>query len=77
MILPEVAPEGWIGRAVALLVIYRWYAPQLVNAFGLTYPQPLEDQVWHTLQRDLADWPLTVTTDDRIDDRLTDEHAKH
>ena len=64
MALPTMSAEGWIGRAVALLVIYRWYAPQLVDAFGLTYPQALEEQVWRRLQTELPDWPLTVTTDD-------------
>lgn len=68
MVLPAAAAEGWIGRAVALLVIYRWYAPQLVAAFNLGYPQALEAEVWQILQRDLADWPLTVTTDDPITD---------
>ncbi|HRW04323.1 MAG TPA: hypothetical protein P5121_04475 [Caldilineaceae bacterium] len=64
MVLPATSVEGWIGRAVALLVIYRWYAPQLVDAFALVYPRVLEEQVWQQLQTELAEWPLTVTTDD-------------
>lgn len=63
LVLPTASPEDWIGRAVALLVIYRWYAPQLVDAFDLTYPQELEVAVWAKLQRDLPDWPVSVTTD--------------
>lgn len=63
MILPVASIEGWIGRAVALLVIYRWYAPQLAAKFNLTYPQTLEEEVWRKLQSELPDWPLTVTTD--------------
>lgn len=63
MVLSTSAPEGWIGRAVALLVIYRWYAPQLVQAFDLTYPQVLEETVLQTLHHELADWPRFVTTD--------------
>ncbi len=63
MVLPHVSAEAWIGRAVALLVIYRWYAPQLVDHFQLVYPQALETEVWAALQQ-LPDWPLAVTTDD-------------
>ena len=60
---PETSAESWIGRAVSLVVIYRWYAPQLVEKFGLVYPQPLEDEVWSLLQQEVPNWPLTVTTD--------------
>ncbi|MEZ4616909.1 MAG: hypothetical protein R2867_15585 [Caldilineaceae bacterium] len=64
LVLPATSVEGWIGRAVALLVIYRWYAPQLVDHFQIPYPHDLEAEVSHILQSQLADWPLTVTTDD-------------
>jgi len=60
--LPEVSVEGWIGRAVSLVVIYRWYAPQLIKQFGIAYPQALEDTVLRELQAALPDWPLTITT---------------
>lgn len=63
LVTPEVSAEGWIGRAVALVVIYRWYAPQLVEKYHLIYPQTLEAEVWAHLQRELPDWPLTVTTE--------------
>ncbi len=63
LVAPTVSAESWIGRAVALVVIYRWYAPQLVERFGLVYPQTLEDEVWMHLQRNIPDWPLSVTTD--------------
>lgn len=63
LVTPDVSDESWIGRAVALVVIYRWYAPQLVETFSLAYPQPLEEEVWSRLQRELPDWPLTITTD--------------
>lgn len=63
MVLPHVSAEAWIGRAVALIVIYRWYAPQLVAHFQLDYPTALEAQTWAALQQ-LPDWPLTVTTED-------------
>jgi len=61
--LPAASVEDWIGRAVALLVIYRWYAPQLVAAFSIPYPQALEETVWAKLQDELLDWPVSVTTD--------------
>ena len=63
LVAPTVSMESWLGRAVALVVIYRWYAPQLVEKFALTYPQALEAEVWQLLQRELPDWPLTITTD--------------
>lgn len=63
MVLPHVSAEAWIGRAVALIVIYRWYAPQLVAHFQLEYPAALEAETWAALQQ-LPDWPLTVTTED-------------
>lgn len=63
LMAPTVSGESWLGRAVALVVIYRWYAPQLVEKFAVPYPQALETEVWQCLQRDLPDWPLTVTTD--------------
>jgi hypothetical protein len=63
LVTPSVSSESWIGRAVALVVIYRWYAPQLVAEYTLVYPQELEEEVWLLLQRELPDWPLQVTTD--------------
>ena len=64
LIAPEVSAESWIGRAVALVVIYRWYAPQLVEKFGLDYPQKVEEEVWSLLRRELPDWPATITSDE-------------
>jgi len=63
LVAPTVSAESWLGRAVALVVIYRWYAPQLVEKFAIVYPQALEAEVWQLLQRVLPDWPLTITTD--------------
>jgi hypothetical protein len=62
LLLPNISAESLIGQAVALVVIYRWYAPQLVEKFNLAYPQTLEAEVWQQLQQRLPDWPLTVTT---------------
>ena len=61
--LPEVDAESLIGQAVALTVIYRWYAPQLVEKFGLTYPHTHEQSVWIELVNRLPDWPLHVSTE--------------
>jgi hypothetical protein len=60
---PAVAPESWIGQAVALVVIYRWYAPQLAGAFHLMYDATLENATLAALQAQLPDWPTTITTD--------------
>jgi hypothetical protein len=62
LILSEVANAHWIGRAVAIVVIYRWYAPQLVEKFGVAYPQADEDAALAQLQQMLPDWPLSITT---------------
>jgi hypothetical protein len=61
LLLPEVSGEAWIGQAVALTVIYRWYAPQLVAAYAVAYPQAAEDAALAAL-RTLPDWPLAITT---------------
>ena len=63
LIAPSISAESWIGRAVALVVIYRWYAPQLVEKFGVDYPQASEEQALQLLQSKLPDWPLSITTE--------------
>jgi hypothetical protein len=63
LLLPDVSAESWIGRAVALVVIYRWYAPQLTAKFSLVYPQALEAETLARLQQQLPDWPLAITTE--------------
>ncbi|MBP8294273.1 MAG: hypothetical protein KAX65_15965 [Caldilineaceae bacterium] len=62
LLLPEVSGEAWIGQAVALTVIYRWYAPQLVAAYAVPYAQTAEDAALAALHT-LPDWPLAITTD--------------
>jgi len=59
----DVNGDSWIGQAVALVVIQRWYAPQLVDRFDLIYPQHLEERVWKTLRANLPDWPAYVTSE--------------
>jgi hypothetical protein len=62
LLTPAIREESWIGQAVALIVIYRWYAPQLVEKFALVYPQALEEAALMDLQH-LPGWPLSITTD--------------
>jgi hypothetical protein len=59
---PVVAGQTWIARAVALVVIYRWYAPQLVARYHLAYPDRLEQETWGELVSALPGWPIMVTT---------------
>ncbi len=54
--------EKYIGQAVALVVLYRWYAPQLVEKHSLTYPQMAEDMVLALLNAELEDWPASIST---------------
>lgn len=60
---PFVGAESWIGQAVALVVIYRWYAPQLSAAYGVPAADRLETETLALLQAALPDWPQTITTD--------------
>jgi hypothetical protein len=55
--------SAWIGGAVSLLVIYRWYAPQLVERYGLSYPQELENMTLAEIAARLPEWPVEVRTD--------------
>ena len=62
LVAPTPHAESWIAQAVALVVIYRWYAPQLVEAFALEHPHELEQDVWRRLVHDLPDWPTSIST---------------
>lgn len=66
LLLPSVdvaqQADGWVGQAVSLIVIYRWYAPQLVAKYGLKYPLVLEQQANSTLLKSLPTWPQEITT---------------
>jgi hypothetical protein len=55
--------DRWIGQAVSLVVIYRWYAPQLVAKHALRYPHAQEQAAWDTLVAKLPTWPRQITTD--------------
>ena len=65
---PFVGAESWIGQAVALVVIYRWYAPQLAAAYEMAPAAAqsavaMEEETLALLQAALPDWPQTITTD--------------
>ncbi len=53
---------SWIGQAVALVVIYRWYAPQLATRFSLDLPRPVETAVLQRLARSVPGWPARIET---------------
>lgn len=54
--------ESWIGQAVALVVLYRWYAPQLAEMYSLPYPTDLERTVLALLSAEVPGWPARITT---------------
>ncbi len=51
---------SWIGQAVALVVLYRWYAPQLADRFGLDLPEAVEAGVLQRLARTVPGWPARI-----------------
>jgi hypothetical protein len=63
LLAPTTAHDAWLGQAVALVVIYRWYAPQLVAAYHVAYPQAVETTTLTYLQEKLPNWPTNITTD--------------
>ncbi len=67
LLMPSVEHESWadawIGQAVSLVVIYRWYAPQLVAKHHLRYPHAQEKAAWESLTSKLPTWPQTITTE--------------
>ncbi len=63
LVAPRVGNESWIGQAVALVVIYRWYAPQLVERHRLTYPQAQEEEAWRALRDGVPGWPAHITSE--------------
>jgi hypothetical protein len=63
LVAPHVSRNTWSARTVALIVIYRWYAPQLVAKYALTYPQVLEDSVLEQMRAQIPHWPAHIDTD--------------
>jgi hypothetical protein len=62
--------SAWIGRAVACVTIYRWYAPQIVARFGADYPAEMEEAVLAQVRAALPAWPATIETEDERGERL-------
>jgi predicted nucleotidyltransferase len=62
-VVKSIGPAAWIGQAVALVVLYRWYAPQLAERDDIALPQALEDTVLAALARDIPDWPVQIMTE--------------
>ena len=58
----EGTRANWIGQAVALVVLYRWYAPQLAEKYSLNYPRLAEDRVLAYLNSEMKNWPARITT---------------
>jgi hypothetical protein len=63
LVMAEANTEAWIGQAVALIVIYRWYAPQLVEKYQVPYPDAAELDALHRLSVTLPQWPRSITTE--------------
>ena len=57
-----VNASGWIGQAVALIVLYRWYAPQLAEIYAMPYPHQAEETVLGFLRAEIDGWPAKITT---------------
>jgi hypothetical protein len=59
----EVDVTVFIGQAVALIVLYRWYAPQLVEMYQIPYPHALERTVLSLLSAEVDGWPALIKTE--------------
>lgn len=63
LVCPSPSPDAWIAQAVALIVIYRWYAPQLREHFHQELaPTRLEETVLALLAAEIDGWPARITT---------------
>ena len=60
--IPKPDSGAWIGQAVALIVLYRWYAPQLVEIYSLGYPDLLELTTLALLAAEVDGWPAMIQT---------------
>lgn len=57
------ARESIVAGAVALTVIYQWYAPQLVERYGVVEPDADVQRVYDLLAQGVPEWPLTIQTE--------------
>lgn len=60
LVAPEPSSNAWLARAVALTVIYGWYAPQCVDRFHVPMPEATRHRVWAALCAALPDWPQSI-----------------
>lgn len=51
-----------VAQALSLVVIYRWYAPQLAEKFGMREPHEQEATVLAAMHAAIPFWPRTITT---------------
>lgn len=58
----EGSEAAFIGQAVALIVLYRWYAPQVVQMYGIANPTALEHTVLALLSAEVEGWPALIQT---------------
>lgn len=56
------ARESIIGRAVALSIIYQWYAPQLAEKYGVAEPRAKVEYALHQLAQSVPEWPTIIET---------------
>lgn len=62
LVAPLPNRAAWIGQAVALVVIYRWYARQLAEKWQVDYPAALEISVLARLAEAAPEWPEAIVT---------------
>ncbi len=63
IVTPNISQKTWIGQAVAMVVIYRWYAYQLVAKYYCQYPVREERETLQHLSESLPNWPRQIKTD--------------
>ena len=63
LLTPNSSQRTWLGQAVALVVVYRWYAYQLADKYYIRYPTAAEQMALSQLSDSLPKWPRTITTD--------------
>lgn len=73
LILPPAPPQSdnpvmdmrnhAVAQALALVVIYQWYAPQLAQKYAITVPMQLEQDTLAHLAANIPIWPKQITTD--------------
>lgn len=55
--------ESPLAQALALVVIYQWYAPQLYRTYGAQIPSTTQSRILAHLHATVPFWPATIHTD--------------